>query len=115
MKKTLMAFAVVLMMGCFKDPKEWVTGTVVAGPSCGPGAMLVEIDRANSSVYPFLCPNDPAMSYPCSNSVYIMNMPSSLSASGTKIRFHAWTDNGVYCSSSSYSPHYLEVTELSGL
>jgi hypothetical protein len=115
MKKTLLSLVPLLMMGCFKDPKEWVTGTVVTGISCSPDAVLVQIDRANPSVYPFLCPNNPIVTYACNNSIYIMHMPASLSASGTRIRFHAWTDHGVSCSSNSNSPHYVEVTELSGL
>ncbi|HWJ90869.1 MAG TPA: hypothetical protein VNR87_07140 [Flavisolibacter sp.] len=115
MKKIFIAIALVTIAGCFKDPKEWVTGTVVSGPSCDPTAAMVQLDRPDASIYPFLCRDAPATTSPCRNSIYILHMPAALSTPGTRIKFSSWSDLGVGCSSFSFNAHYLEVHGLSGL
>jgi hypothetical protein len=116
MKKTFSALLLMLIMGCTKDPKEWITGTVmVTGFTCEANAMQVFVDKADPDIHPFLCHDSPGVTSPCRTTIYIKHMPPSLATPGTRIKFSIWEDFSVGCSSSSFSPHYLEVKDLSKL
>jgi hypothetical protein len=116
MKNIFILLILVFTLGCSKDPKDWITGTVIGGPSCDPTGVLVKIDQPDPSVYSFLCHDSPTTTgWNCRNSIFIKHMPSSLASPGTRIKFSKWEDFSVGCSSSSWSSHYVEVHDLSKL
>ena len=99
---------------CSKEKDgEVITGTVQQAGGCFGNSWLVHIDNGNADQYSFLCKSPASTSgFNCSNSVYIINMPSALSQSGKRIKFSRW-ENRFSCLSSSFAPNHLEVFNLS--
>jgi hypothetical protein len=116
MKKN--AILIILLFVLFASCKKQnnypvITGMVQQQGGCLPNTWLVFIPGGNTDKHPFLCASQvPTSSFNCSNSVYIVNMPASLSQLGTRVKFSRWKDNGGSCSSSTFAPHHLEVSDL---
>ncbi len=118
MKKILVFFFLTaIFIGCTKSNNAFITGTVVAQPSCASNAWLVRIDNPQARLYSFLCSQETALIssalYNCGNSVFILNMPAALAVDVKKIKFSKWEDKGLWCFSSNLAPHHLEVADLS--
>lgn len=117
MKKLAAALLFCSLFSCKKEGTKWITGTVMQVTGCQPNSALVQIDNPNRANHPFLCEPTQAMlsssTTNCGNSVMVINLPSSLSQPGTKIKFSKWEDKGLLCFSSTLAPHHLEVIDVS--
>lgn len=117
MKKTIIIIAVVTLLASCKKEKHnpVITGVVQQQGGCLPNTWLVFIPGGDADKYSFLCKSSVSTSsFNCSNAVYIVNMPASLAQFGKRIKFSKWTDSGLpLCSSSTYAPHQLEVSDVS--
>lgn len=115
--KNKVVFAALLFatfVSCTKEQKyPEITGTVQQSGGCLPDTWLVYIDSGNADQYSFLCKSStPTSGLNCSNSVYIVDMPSALQQLGRRIKFSRWKDNDGFCLSSSFAPHLLEVSDI---
>ena len=111
----LFIFIPGILFSCKKQQKIIITGTVVSIGGCfQPNSWLVLIDSPDSKKQNFICnDNIQPTGYSCKNAAYIKNLPQQFATSGSKIKFSKWTYSVSLCSSNSYSPRDLEVSDLS--
>lgn len=116
MRQTLFFISALLFLGlsCSKNNDNFVTGRVEVKGGCFPDSWLVSIDNPNPEKYSFLrAAVLSGTAYNCSNAVFI-SLPSSLTTTGTKIRF-TYTGTEVSCLSSSEAPNHIRVKNLARL
>jgi len=111
----LFIFIPVILFSCKKEQKIIITGTVVSIGGCfQPNSWLVLINNPDFKKHNYIC-NDTLQptGYSCKNAAYIKNLPQQFASAGNKIKFSKWTYSVSLCSSNSYSPRDLEVSDLS--
>jgi len=113
-KNIIILMLVAIFASCSKEKNHPVIrATVQQVGGCLPNTWLVLITSGDADKYSFLCQSSsPTSSLNCSNSVYILNMPASLSQLGKRIKFSRWKDDNILCLSSSFAPHHLRVSDL---
>lgn len=100
-----------LSLSCTKNNDDFVTGRVEVKGGCFSDSWLVSIDNPNPQKYSFLRATVlSGTAFNCSNAVFI-GLPSSLAATGTRIRF-IYTGTEASCLSSSEAPNHIRVKNL---
>ncbi|MEP7376606.1 MAG: hypothetical protein ABI675_24625 [Chitinophagaceae bacterium] len=112
----LISLFLTSVLSCKKNNDAFTTGIVIEQNGCFTDSYLVAIDNPDFPKHPFLKSTVLASCitcYNCSNAVFV-RVPSSFSASGTRIKF-SYLNNEVSCLSSSESPNHIRVKNLTRL
>lgn len=112
----LLSLCLFASAACKKASGKPEAVAVIVEKAPGQNTYIAVLEFPEVSIFSFLCtiPQDePRPEYSCSNSIYIRNLPASMTKAGTRVRFTTWTDYGqplIY--SSINHGHELDIKDL---